>query len=146
MPQDPSGADLQWFSVQLYLPVLTGRVALLSAHVLMLGSWPRASTSRWRVQGIRLTVYTSRKPTSQTLPIACPALCSHLQTWTSFTVSEEWKLDLRLVVCHQEALMCFVVVGNGFVCMCPPTGRTTGIFPGSVSIIASLAEGGWPLQ
>lgn len=35
---DPLGADLEWFSVQLYLPALTGRVALFSAHVLMLES------------------------------------------------------------------------------------------------------------
>lgn len=35
---DPLGADLEWFSVQLYLPALTGRVALFSAHVFMLES------------------------------------------------------------------------------------------------------------
>lgn len=38
MPWDPLGADLEWFSVQLYLPALTGRVALFSAHVFMLQS------------------------------------------------------------------------------------------------------------
>lgn len=38
MPWDPLGADLEWFSVQLYLPALTGRVTLFSAHVFMLES------------------------------------------------------------------------------------------------------------
>ena len=38
MPWDPLGADLEWFSVQLYLPALTGRVALFPAHVFMLAS------------------------------------------------------------------------------------------------------------
>ena len=35
MPWYPLGAYLEWFSVQLYLPALTGRLALSSDHVFM---------------------------------------------------------------------------------------------------------------